>query len=140
MVKEKKYLKPTFWSLSGWRRDWAKREGLYLTGRNRNNAHHIGQGIKVINIKIVSALEAKGAHKYRLKALFRLRNSLIRALEYEVLNNIDVYSAPLPFYERGPSATIDGWVDERIPRDFPVDSREQLRALYEPHIGCDRSD
>ena len=86
--------------------------------------------IKVVNIKIVSALEAKGHHKYRLKALFKLRHSLIRALEYELLNNIDVHSAPLPFHERGPAATIDGWEEERIPRDFPVDSREQLWALY----------
>ena len=58
-MKEKK-LKLTRWTLSGWRRDWAKREGLYLTGRNRNNAHNIGHSIKIINIKIVNALEAEG--------------------------------------------------------------------------------
>ena len=41
-----------------------------------------------------------------------------------------MHAAPLPFHARGPAATIDGWEEERIPRDFPVDSREQLWALY----------
>jgi hypothetical protein len=59
---------------------------LYLTSRNKNNAQNIGHSIKIISIKIVTALEAKGANRYRLRALFKLRRSLIKDLEYELLN------------------------------------------------------
>ena len=123
------YFKPILCSISGWRRDWAKREGLYLTGRNRNNAHQISKAIKIVDIKIRDAKKKKRKVNYRVKTLRKLRRFLMKELMVELTNTVDVAAVPLPMHERGPSAIIDDWNEERITIDFPVDNTQQLRDL-----------
>ena len=43
----------------------------------------------------------------------------------------DVRTADIGKEKRGAPATIDGWDDLRIPEDFRVDNKEELRALFQ---------
>ena len=93
---------------------------MYSTHRNRNNARHLGHAIKVINIKIINAFEAKGSYKFRHKSLLKLRHRLLKESKVELLNDVNVRGVELPKHERGPAATIEGWDKEGIPKDFPI--------------------
>jgi hypothetical protein len=66
-----KYWKPTRYSISGWRRDWAKREGLYLTGRNRNNAYKYVIALKIVDFKIRDARKKKRRSDIRIRTLLK---------------------------------------------------------------------
>ncbi len=128
------FLKPTIKSLSGKRRNWAKANKFYLTGRNRINADLTVREIKRLEVEISWTIPLVRAHKVGfsvLRRLRKLRHLLYVALLDAITLPFDVRTADIGKEKRGVPATIDGWDDLRIPEDFRVDNKEELRALFQ---------
>ena len=84
------FLKPTIKSLSGKRRNWAKANKLYLTGRNRINADLTVREIKRLEVEISWTIPLVRAHKVGFSVLRRLRK--LRHILYVAL--LDAITLP----------------------------------------------
>ena len=134
MFYGKLYPKPPAKHLSAYRRNWAKANGLVLTGRNRNMAHECAFYMKMLKMEIMAGwrmVKAKRIGKRQVLKLQQMYKFLFVTMVRELAVPIDVHTYPLPRQPRGPSATIDGWDEIRIPEDLRMHTRENLRRLFD---------
>jgi len=135
MILPKLFPRPSIKSLSGDRRNWAKSQKLYLTADNRIRAKLVDREIKYLDLEICRTIPLVRSSKVgpsALKRLLKLRSVLELALLDQIAVPFDVrkmnYGAPSK--RRGPSVTIDGWDDTRVPEDFRVDTKVELWDLF----------
>ena len=133
MIYDKLFLKPKIKQLTGRRRNWAKANGLILTGRNKNDAHECAKYLGMLKISIFRGwrlVRAKKIGKGSAEKLTKMYKILFHRLLTDLTLPFDVAEVDLGMVQRGESATIDGWEELRIPEDLRVHTRDDLWSLY----------
>ena len=128
------YAKPPIKSLSGYRRNWAKSQGLILSGSNRINARNICLSIDRIDQQIRRSYVAMHLNKTVSKAIKRmrkLRKFMCLCLMDEVCTTVDVFNERLHVPVKGVGMTINAWEEVRIPADLNVHTRRDLWRLFD---------
>jgi hypothetical protein len=90
--------------------------------------------MKMLKMEIMAGwrmVKAKRIGKRQVLKLQQMYKFLFITMVRELAVPIDVHTYPLPRQPRGPSATIDGWDEIRIPEDLRVHTRENLRRLFD---------
>ena len=72
MIYHNLHLKPTIKQLSGRRRNWAKANGLILTGRNKNDAHECAKYLMLLKNSIHRGWRLVRAKKIGKESVERL--------------------------------------------------------------------
>ena len=129
------YANPTIKLLSYRRRNFAQSNEYVLTLKMRNNASNIFKLLSALSqysINLISNFRKRRLVNVgkRIDMWFRLSHVLVRMWLNEITLPFDVMELPLPESERGDPITIDGLVDENIPRDFVFYSKAHLRRLF----------
>jgi len=122
------YLKPRIKQLSHRRRNWAKNNGIILTGFNLKNASECREYMKILK-RILDA-GGKSLPKRVVDRIVQLHKLFQHRIIQELCVPFDPRTFPLETTMRGPSATIDGWEEIHIPDDFRAHSRASLRRLF----------
>ena len=74
---------------------------------------------------------AQKLRKEVVQRMVALHKILKRRLLFEIAIPINALTYPIEVIMRGPPATIEGWNETEIPEDLRVDSKDQLRRIYE---------
>jgi len=133
MILPRLYPKPSIKDLSGKRRNWAKMNKYYLTPDDRITSETLLRQLKVVEFEMKKMIALVRGHKVGMSAIRRLRTLrqylFLRYLESTTLP-FNVKTEDIGGEVRGRAATIDGWEDIRVPEDFRVDTKQELRSLY----------
>ena len=123
------FLKPRIKQLSGRRRNWAKNNGIILTGFNLKNASDCSKYMKILKRILVAGNPS--IPKRMVDRIVQLHRLFQHRIVQQLCLPFDARTFPLERSARGPSATIDGWEEIYIPDDFRAHSRASLRRLFE---------
>ena len=133
MIYHNLHLKPTIKQLSGRRRNWAKANGLILTGRNKNDAHECAKYLMLLKNSIHRGwrlVRAKKIGKGSVERLVKLYKLVFHRFLTEMTLPFDLNDVDLGVERRGEPATIDGWSELRIPEDLRVHTQEMICEDY----------
>jgi hypothetical protein len=122
------FLKPRIKQLSGRRRNWAKNNGVILTGFNLKNASECSKYMKILKRILVAGNPS--LPKRMVDRIVQLHRLFQHRVIQELCLPFDPRTFPMEKTTRGPSATIDGWEEIHIPDDFRAHSRASLRRLF----------
>jgi hypothetical protein len=133
MIYHYLHLKPTIKQMSGRKRNWAKANGLILTGRNKNDAHECAKYLMLLKNSIHRGwrlVRAKKIGKGSVERLVKLYKLVFHRFITEMTLLFDLDDVDLGVERRGEPATIDGWSEVRIPEDLRVHTRDDLWRLF----------